>query len=232
MNGIHDMGGMHGFGPVVAEPDEPVFHAEWERRVFAMRLAMGSWRRWNLDMSRYTVEQMPPAEYLAASYYERWLFSLLLLLEQSGLLNPDELQRVRERPESVPQPMQSLELQGEVLKRDQVERTLRTRRGARMEDPVLPRFRAGQPVVARKINPIGHTRIPRYVRGRRGVVDRDHGVFIFPDAHAAGRGKEPQHVYSVRFDARELWGPQGGAREAIYVDLWDDYLEPFEEVRA
>ena len=221
MNGAHDLGGMHGFGPVVAEPDEPVFHAEWERRAFALTLAMGAWRRWNLDMSRSAREQMPPAEYLATSYYEHWLFGLERLLGETGLLTAEELARVA---------------RGEVaagggavregaLRPDGVERMLRNRRAARLDEPVEPRFRVGQAVLARNVHPRGHTRIPRYVRGRRGVIDRDHGVFIFPDTHAAGAGTRAQHVYSVRFAARELWGPDARAADSVYVDLWDDYLE-------
>jgi nitrile hydratase len=109
---------------------------------------------------------------------------------------------------------------------DGVPRLLANRRAARLDDPVPPKFKAGDAVVGRSMNPPGHTRVPRYVRGRRGVIDRDHGVFIFPDTHAAGLGQKPQHVYSVRFAARELWGPDGHPRDAVYVDLWDDYLDP------
>jgi nitrile hydratase subunit beta len=97
---------------------------------------------------------------------------------------------------------------------------------ARVDEPVTPRFKAGDRVVARTINPLGHTRLPRYARGRQGVVDRDHGVFVFPDTHAMGQGPKPQHCYSVRFTARELWGPDARARDSIYIDLWDDHLDP------
>jgi hypothetical protein len=306
MNGAHDLGGMHGFGPVVIEPDEPVFHAEWERRVFALTLAMGAWRRWNLDMSRHAREQMPPAEYLATSYYEHWLHGLELLLERHGFLSRAELDRRsraeldrpgREEPGRAhevdrgaggePDPRAAeparpargdagpsaaaterhgaggtdprggeADRQGRgethragqagrrprgetaaaaapagpgpqpgALRPEGVPRLLQNRRAARLDDPVAPKFKPGDRVVARNVHPVGHTRLPRYVRGRLGVVDRDHGVFIFPDTHAAGLGRKPQHVYSVRFAARELWGPEAPARDAVYVDLWDDYLE-------
>jgi nitrile hydratase len=223
MNGAHDVGGMHGFGPVNPEPDEPVFHAEWERRAFGLTLAMAAWRRWNLDMSRSEREQMPPAEYLATTYYEHWLFGLERLLVKTGFVLPEELERLRRgEPTSSREPAAP---QDGALRPDGVPRMLRNRRAARVDDPVPPRFRVGQPVLARNLHPTGHTRLPRYVRGRRGAVVIDHGVFLFPDSHAAGEGTRPQHVYSVRFEARELWGPDAPAKDGVYVDLWDDYLE-------
>ena len=222
MNGAHDLGGMHGFGPVVAEPDEPAFHADWERRAFGLTLAMGAWRRWNLDMSRSAREQMPPAEYLATTYYEHWLFGLERLLVEHGFVTGDEIARTHR---GEPAAVGGGALQDGALRAAGVERTLRNRRAARLDDPVAPKFHVDQVVVARNIHPTGHTRVPRYVRGRRGVVAIDHGVFVFPDSHAAGEGKKPQHVYTVRFTARELWGPHASSRDTVCVDLWDDYLE-------
>jgi nitrile hydratase len=218
MNGVHDMGGMHGFGPVVPEPNEPVFHADWERRVFGLLLALGAWHRWNLDMSRFVKEQMPPAEYLASSYYEKHLYGLERLLIEKGVVTSGEMQHgASERRELLPG----------ALRPENVTRALMSRRGtARLEDPVEPRFQVGQQVRARNCNPVGHTRLPRYVRGRHGTIDRDHGVFIFPDTHAVNGDTAPQHVYSVRFSAQELWGPEARAHESVYVDLWDDYLDP------
>lgn len=210
------MGGMHGMGPVDPERDEPVFHHEWERRVFALNVASGFLGRWNIDMSRYAREQQPPAEYLATTYYEHWLFGLRRLLVEKGLVSDEELRTGRAAgPAPGVRP----------LAPGDVDRALRNRRAARMDDDVPARFKPGQAVRARTINPTGHTRLPRYARGRRGVVDRDHGVFIFADAHAMGAGKIPQHVYSVRFTARELWGPEASPRDAVYVDLWDDHLD-------
>jgi nitrile hydratase len=224
VNGAHDLGGMHGFGPVVLEAGEPVFHAEWERRAFALNLAMGGWRRWNLDMSRYARELMPPAEYLATSYYEHWLWGLERLVERHGFLARAEIDR-RVRQGVDRKPAAGVEPLPGALRREGIPRLLQNRRAARLNEPVPSKFKAGDTVLARNVNPVGHTRIPRYVRGRRGVVDRDHGVFVFPDTHAAGLGQKPQHVYSVRFTAHELWGPDGHARDAVYVDLWDDYLD-------
>ncbi|MGH7319299.1 MAG: SH3-like domain-containing protein [Candidatus Rokuibacteriota bacterium] len=112
------------------------------------------------------------------------------------------------------------------LRTEDVPKLLRNRRAARMDDPVTPRFKPGDRVVARNLHPVGHTRLPRYARGRQGVIDRDHGVFVFPDINARGQGKTPQHVYNVRFTSRELWGPDAPARDSVYIDLWDHYLDP------
>jgi len=217
MNGVHDMGGMHGMGPVEIEKDEPVFHAEWEARTYALTIACGSHRKWNIDVSRHSRERMPPAEYLAATYYERWLFGLRTLLVEQGLVTARELKSGRAEGQADP---------AGVLRVDQVENFLANRIRARVDVEVAPRFRAGQGVVARNIHPSGHTRLPRYARGRRGVIDRDYGVFIFPDTNAMTRDKKPQHLYGVRFAARELWGQAASARDSVYVNLWDDHLEP------
>lgn len=216
MNGAHDLGGMHGFGPVEMEKDEPVFHSLWEKRAFALTLASGFHGKWNIDMSRYAREQMPPAEYLATTYYEHWLFGLQKLLVEQQLVTATELQSGR--AEAKTSELRALQV-------SDVEPLLRKRRAARLDEDVPPRFRAGERVVARNINPTGHTRLPRYARGRRGVIDRDHGVFIFADTHAMSRDKKPQHCYSVRFAARELWGPKASARDSVFVDLWDDHLD-------
>ncbi len=226
MNGVHDMGGMHGFGPVVPEPNEPTFHADWERRVFGLSLAMGAWGRWNLDMSRHSRERIPPAKYLASTYYELWLYGLERLLVRHELVVAEDMARVRSAPASVSPPPAAVAVQPGALRREGVAATLRRRRAARLDVPAEPRFRVGQHVVARNFHPTGHTRLPRYVRGRRGRVDRDHGVFIFPDTHAVDGTTTPQHVYSVRFAAAELWGPDASASDSVYVDLWDDYLDP------
>jgi nitrile hydratase beta subunit len=225
VNGAHDLGGMHGFGPVVAEPDEPAFHAAWERRAFGLTLAMGAWRRWNLDMSRSAREQMPPAEYLSTSYYEHWLFGLERLLVETGLVSPHDLARVQRGEPATAAPAGAVAIRDGALRPDGVPRMLQNRRAARLDDPVPAKFRVGQAVVARNLHPVGHTRVPRYVRGRRGEVAIDHGVFIFPDTHATGAGTRPQHVYSVWFAAQELWGPDAPGRDRVHVDLWDDYLE-------
>ncbi len=220
MNGVHDMGGMHGFGPVVREANEPVFHAGWERRVFALMVAMGAWREWSIDAGRFSRERLPPAEYLAASYYERWLWGLETLLVEHGFVTREELARRGGPPREAGKPRAG------ALRAADVEPMLRRRLAVRRDVAAAPRFAPGDPVVARNLHPAGHTRLPRYIRGRAGVVDRHYGAFVFPDTSASGLGEKPQHLYSVRFTARELWGPDAGARDAVYVDLWDDYLDP------
>lgn len=216
MNGAHDMGGTHGFGPVVQEDNEPNFHAPWEERAFALTLAAGG-GRWNLDMNRFARENSPPADYLSRSYYQMWTYGLEKLIVESDMVTAADLDAARAGAsfESIETPS---------LGPTKVEGAMREGGSARVDVDVAPHFAAGQRVRASVDAPPTHTRCPAYVRGRAGVIDRDHGVFIFPNTHAHGLGKKPQHIYSVRFEANELWGTasQGGA---VYVDLWDDYLE-------
>ena len=216
MNGIHDMGGMHGFGPVVAETGDHVFHEPWHGRVFAMRMACAFHRRWNADMGRYARERMPPARFLAASYYERGLYALEVLLVENGLLSAEELTTGSATTKAdVPT----------VLERNAIAGIVRTRRKARVDVEVSPRFKVGDRVVSSNAQPLGHTRLPRYARGREGVINRDHGVFTFADTNAMTRDRKPQHLYSVRFAAAELWGSEASPKDSIYLDLWDDYLQ-------
>jgi len=218
MNGVHDMGGMHGMGPIVYEKDEPVFHAPWEARAYALNRAMGAWGKWNIDASRHQIELIPPAEYLRMSYYEKWMTRLAELMVKHGLVTRAELESGKPAPgSSKATPPLTAEMVGQTLGRG-----VPTGRDV----PAAPRFKPGQRVRARNIHPAGHTRLPRYARGKLGTVARDHGVFVFPDTNAHFLGEKPQHVYSVRFAALELWGEKAGRRDAVYVDLWDDHLEP------
>jgi nitrile hydratase subunit beta len=214
MNGVHDMGGMDGFGRVVREPNEPVFHAEWEGRAFA--LASLSWRlaQANGDEFRHATERIPPTRYLASSYYERWLEGAETLVIEHGIATREELiakQGVAIDPSPIANPVPP-----------------RGPSPVKERKPSSPRFAKGDRVRARNINPTGHTRLPRYARGKVGVVACDWGVFVFPDTNAHHAGTKPQHCYSVGFDARELWGKpaKANSRERVYVDLWEDYLEP------
>jgi nitrile hydratase beta subunit len=217
MNGVHDMGGMHGMGPVHPEENEPVFHEPWEGRVYALTRALRAWRKWTLDDDRHVLELLPPADYLRMSYYERWLTRLPLQLVEHGLVTSDEMQNGKAAPNSTKvTPALTMATSARWL----------TRGVASSQDPrVRPLFKAGQRVRARNIQPTGHTRLPRYVRGKTGVVQRDHGVYVFPDTNAHSNGEKRQHVYSVRFAARELWGETASPRDSVYLDMWDDYLE-------
>jgi nitrile hydratase len=217
MNGVHDMGGMHGMGPIQEETNEPVFHQPWEARVFALYLATGTWRKWTLDGARHERELIPPAEYLRMSYYERWLAGLVPLLAKSGMIMPGELEQAK--------PERTVSKAVPPLSAGQVPAVLAKGSPANRETSLSPRFRVGQQVRTRNMHPLHHTRLPRYVRAKLGTIARDHGAYVFPDTNAHGQGEKPQHVYSVRFTARELWGRQAAPQDSVYVDLWDDYLE-------
>lgn len=217
MNGVHDMGGMHGMGPLQPERDEPVFHHRWEARVFALVRAMGAFGKWNIDASRHQRELIPAAELLRMSYYEKWLTGLTELLVKHGFVSADELARGRATA--------ALAKRSPALRATEVSRFITVGSPASRPPSSPPRFRPGQRVRARNLNPTGHTRLPRYVRGRLGTVDRVQGVFVFPDTNAHFRGENPQYVYSVRFEARELWGGAAARQDGVYVDLWEDYLD-------
>ncbi|MDR3465516.1 MAG: nitrile hydratase subunit beta [Xanthobacteraceae bacterium] len=218
MDGAHDMGGVAGFGPVEPERDEPVFHADWERRAFALTLAMGKPGGWTIDMSRFARENRPPADYLVMSYYQIWLAGLERLMAERDLVQPDEIAAGRALHPASPRP---------ALSRDEVAPVLA--RGAPTTRPAQApaRFAPGDRVRARDLTTPAHTRLPAYVRGHVGVVDLMHGCHVFADASAAGAGEAPQWLYTVRFDARELWGDDTTAG-AVSVDAWESYLEPLD----
>jgi nitrile hydratase len=207
VNGIHDVGGMDGFGPVVHEPDEPVFHARWEARVFAIASLLLGRGVTNLDAFRHAIERLPPVVYLTAGYYGRWLAAVETLLVESGVASADELAR------GAADPGATIPALGAP-----------SRGGARREVGRAPRFAVGDRVVARNVHPAGHTRLPRYVRGRRGVVVRVHPAWVFPDTNAHGRGEAPQHAYAVGFDARQLWGEDADPRVVVHVDVFESQL--------
>jgi nitrile hydratase subunit beta len=228
------MGGMHGFGPVVCDRDEPVFHAEWERRTFALVIAMIGSRAFNLDEFRRTIEQMPPLQYLGATYYERWLHACETLLIEKGVVQRLEIDVMMAALRAIPPtPKAPVLTPGEMAREssrdeDSVPFSMSRdggTRSLRLDQGFHARFKAGDRVIARTLNPASHTRIPRYVRGHRGIVHRDWGVFVFPDTHAHGLGANPQHCYSVQFDACELWGSDRPAGDRAYIDLWEAYLD-------
>jgi nitrile hydratase len=218
MNGIHDMGGMICFGPVLREENEPVFHAPWERRTFALSmLALGGLA--NLDEYRRANELMDPAHYLTCAYYEHWLAAVQTILLEKGVCTKEEL--------ATGIPREGTVSAGNALPPEAIVWLVEHGVPAnRQYGRTMPRFKPGDKVVGRNLNPTGHTRLPRYARGRRGVIERVNGTFPFPDTNAHGGGEQPQPVYCVRFDAIELWGAATAKREAVYVDLWEDYLEP------
>jgi nitrile hydratase beta subunit len=217
MNGAHDMGGQQDMGPVEYEKNEPVFHAPWEARIYALTRAMRAWRKWSLDGDRHALELLPPADYLRMSYYERWAHRLAAQVVKYGLVSKEEIDSGKAAPGSPKaNPALSLATSARWL----------TRGIPSSQDPkVRPLFKVRQRVRARNINPAGHTRLPRYVRGKTGVIVRDHGVYLFPDSNAHLQGEKRQHVYSVRFAATELWGGIASPRDSVHLDLWDDYLE-------
>ena len=217
MNGVHDMGGLQDMGPVQYEKNEPVFHAAWEGRIYAINASLRSFGKWNLDAWRHQIELLPPAEYLRMTYYERWLRINEQLLVKHGLVTPTELATgAPERGSAKATP---------ALTAATVARNL-GRNIPSSHDPKLPPlFKVGDHVQTRNINPTGHTRLPRYARGKLGVITRDHGVYTFPDTNAQYQGEKRQHVYSVRFPARELWGEHASLLDSVHLDLWDDYLE-------
>jgi nitrile hydratase subunit beta len=215
MNGIHDMGGMHSMGPIQYERNEPVFHAPWEGRVLAMTRAVAATGKLKGGL-RPPIESLTALEYLRMSYYEKWLTSLIERMVAGELVTRVEIENGRPAKgsaKSVP-----------ALSAADVPAFMR-RIPVRSSDPVAPRFQIGQHVRARNINPVTHTRLPRYARGKAGTIERDRGVAALPDTSIYGLGDKPQHVYSVRFSARELWGVEAAPQDAVYIELWEDYLE-------
>jgi len=218
VNGVHDMGGQHGFGPVTPEPDEPVFHADWERRAFALTLAMGATGTWNLDGARFARESLPPVTYLSSTYYEIWFGALERQLEEHGLVSAEERDAGRA--------LEPARAVARTLAAEDVPATL-GRGGPTARDATRPaRFAVGDRVRARNLNPPTHIRLPRYVRGHVGTVELVHAPHVFPDTHAHGLGEQPEWLYTVRFDARELWGPGADPTVRVSTDAFEPYLEP------
>ncbi len=213
MNGIHDMGGMQGLGELDYQENEPVFHEPWEGRVMAMMSALRLFSGF-----RNEIESIPASDYLRMSYYERWLVMLGKQVVNRGLVTEAELESGRADPAS-PKATPAL------TPKAAVERLFRARK-SELDLDLPARFSVGERVRGRNLNPTGHTRMPRYTRGRIGTVERVRGVFALPDAAEYSVDPKPQHVYLVRFTARELWGEQASPRDSLYIDMWEDYLEP------
>ena len=219
MNGWHDLGGMHGFGPIlpICECDEPVFQDRWEARVFALTVAVEYLDKWNLDESRYAIEDQHPVDYLKNSYYENWLISLERLMIEKGLITYKELESGvmnANSPLNEFTPLHVNEVEGYIYEGSTTQ----------MDIKRCPHFEIGDMVSVANTNSIGHTRLPRYVRGKRGVVQEQHGAHVFPDQNALGN-RIGEHLYSVYFSAAEIWGNVEEANFGVNVDLWESYLE-------
>lgn len=215
MNGPHDMGGFTGFGPVMPEQDEPVFHAEWERRTFGTVLAAGGMGKWNIDTSRHARERIPATTYWSSTYYEIWIAGLERLLLERGLVTNEELADgvTRQAPPPVSKILRADQVAAVLAKGGPADRTL--------DRPA--RFRPGDLIRTRNINPSGHTRLPRYARGKLGEIAAIHGAHVLPDSASAGKGEDPQWLYSVKFTTAELWGRD--RRDTVMIDLWEPYLD-------
>lgn len=218
MNGIHDLGGMTCFGPVRREPNEPVFHTDWERRVFAMNLAALAFLG-PVDRARHAIERMSAVDYLTTTYYEHWLAAIVTMAKDLGYVSDREIESgrtlVRKAP---PHPPPNAEMIEGLIKRGMP--------ASRQANRTVPAFKPGDRVRARNLDAKGHTRLARYVRGKIGVVKLCHGAHVFPDTAAHDRGENAQPLYTVRFEAKELWGDNVDRRDCVHIDLWEDYLEP------
>jgi nitrile hydratase subunit beta len=217
VNGPHDLGGAHGFGAINPEANEPVFHSEWERRAAALSLAMNATGMWNIDIVRHARERIPPKFYVRSSYYEIWLRGLERLVVEHDLVHGAEFDAKRslDPPKTLPRKPLAADVPALLAKGSRYDRPA--------ESPAL--FAVGDKVRARIMNPSGHTRLPRYARGRNGTIASIHGAHVFPDSNAARRDENPQWLYSVAFDARELWGDEANSADEVLIDLWEPYLE-------
>jgi nitrile hydratase beta subunit len=217
MNGVYDMGGMHGFGKVEPEPNEPAFHAPWEGRVLALQRALGFTRAWNIDKARDAQERLPASVYLAVSYYERWALGIERNALDVGLIDPDEVTAGRAlRPGKRVERVMTKNDVGFAFTRGSYSRPAR--------QPA--RFKPGDRVHTKNINKATHHRLPRYARGRTGVIEAVRGCHVFPDSVTTGGGDDPQWLYTVVFDARHIWGPDADPTLKVSIEAFEPYLEP------
>jgi nitrile hydratase subunit beta len=216
-NSIHDLGGVHGFGPIEAPPAEPPFHDRWEGRVFAMQRAMGFIGLWTIDAGRASLEHLPPLDYLGSSYYRRWFLGLEQRLLQRGLVGADEIAAGHSLHPANPVPR--------TLGRGDVDKTLVRGEFGRPTNQVA-RFKEGDRVRTKNINPPTHTRLPRYARAKVGRVEAVRGCHVFPDSAALGQGDNPQWLYTVVFSGRELWGADADPAVEVSIEAFEPYLDP------
>ena len=217
MNGPHDLGGMMGFGPIGHEKNEPVFHTQWERRIFALDFAFGAVDVMPIDANRHRHEKIPPPRYLNSSYYQKWLFSLELRVVEPGFASAAEL--ATGHSSHLPVKPHGL------LRGSDVATVVETPQSYIRDARTPAKFAVGDCVKTRNIHPIGHTRLPRYARGHFGTIERVNGCMVFPDSNAHGRGEDPQWCYSICFAGNELWGAEVDPALSVSLDLWEPYLE-------
>jgi nitrile hydratase subunit beta len=223
LNGVHDIGGMDGFGSIHRETDEPVFHEPWESRVFGMSMVGAGLPPIPVAARRHQLELLTPVQYLSSSYYERWLARIDAALVETGTLTREEIDgRIQQLAADPDLPMPRRE---DPDRADGLANALRAGRPVTRKIRQKPRFAVGDKIVTRNLNPHGHTRLPRYARGKRGVIVAHHGAHVFPDTNAHGLGENPQHLYTVRIAMRELWGANAEPNESVLIDLWESYLE-------
>jgi len=217
VNGPQDLGGQHGFGPIAPEKDEPYFHAEWEKRALGITVSCGAFGAWTIDESRHARESLPPATYLTASYYEIWTRALETLLKKHGFVTQAELDSGHAHvPAGAPKRVLMADMVADMLTK-----------GGPCDRPLdaPPRYAVGEGVRTKNLNPQTHTRLPRYARAKLGVVEAVQGSFVFPDDNAHGKGENPQWVYTVVFDGREVWGEDADPSLTVSIDAWESYLE-------
>ena len=216
MNGAADLGGMMGFGPVVEEANEPLFHELWEARILGMVIALGACGQWNIDMSRHARESLQPADYLKSSYYTIWMEAATRLMIDRGMVTAAELRSCKANDPPIPV--------ARTLKAADVEAVLRSGSPVRRPAKKASKFDVGDPVRTINDHPETHTRLPRYARDKAGIVTKVHGCHVFPDSNALGQGENPQWLYKVTFSGKTLWGRQGGENDRVSIDLWEPYL--------
>ncbi|MDP3739830.1 MAG: nitrile hydratase subunit beta [Hyphomonadaceae bacterium] len=218
MNGPHDLGGKPGFGPVTPEPNERAFHADWERRAMGMTLCSGALGAWTLDESRHARESLPPDVYLNSSYYRIWTLGLETLLQRHGFLTANDL-KAGQPIDPAPKPKC-------ILKAEGVSAAMARGGPCDRKIDTTPRFAASDRVRTRNVEPTGHTRLPTYARNKAGVIEAVREAYVLPDTNAHAQGENPEWVYTIVFEGRELWGAGAAPGHTVSIDAWESYLEP------
>ncbi len=217
MDGVHDLGGREGFGPVRDKDDDQPFHSEWETRAFGMTQSSAGGEGWSIDWFRHCRELIPPVDYLTRPYFDQWITTVAAQMIDAGYLTLDEIKAGVSTFTAQPAyPPKTAEASRAFVKNP---------KSYAIQSDVSPRYAAGDAVRCRLSGHPGHTRMPGYVRGHLGVVHAHHGAHIMPDASARGE-KRGEHLYTVRFSASELWPEAKASRDRVFVDLWESYFDP------